>query len=83
VIIGVPREIKRDEYRVAMLPVGVGELVQGGHTVLVEAVAGLGSGLPDHEYLRESAELVSGPEEIFEKADWSSRSRNLRPASFR
>ena len=68
-IIGVPREIKRDEYRVAMLPVGVGELVQTGHTVLVEAGGGLGSGLPDHEYLREGAELVSGPEEIFEKAD--------------
>ena len=48
-IVGVPKEIKQDEYRVAMLPVGVEELVRRGHTVLVEAGAGLGSGLPDHD----------------------------------
>jgi alanine dehydrogenase len=68
-IIGVPKEIKRDEYRVALLPVGAEEFVRGGHTVLVEAGAGLGSGLPDHEYLEQGAELVSGPEEIFARAD--------------
>ena len=45
-IVGVPKEIKRDEYRVAMLPVGVEELVRRGHQVLVEAGAGIGSGLP-------------------------------------
>ena len=43
-IVGVPKEIKQDEYRVAMLPVGVEELVRRGHQVLVEAGAGLGSG---------------------------------------
>ncbi|MEQ8788051.1 MAG: alanine dehydrogenase [Pirellulaceae bacterium] len=68
-IIGVPKEIKRDEYRVAMLPVGVEELVAAGHTVLVEAGAGLGSGLFDHEYLEQGAEMVSGPKEIFSRAD--------------
>ena len=68
-IVGVPKEIKQDEYRVAMLPVGVEELVRRGHKVLVEAGAGLGSGLPDHDYLRPGAELVSGPEEIFARAD--------------
>jgi alanine dehydrogenase len=68
-IMGVPKEIKQDEYRVAMLPVGVEELVRRGHRVLVEAGAGLGSGLADHEYLRQGAELVSGPEEIFAQAD--------------
>ena len=61
-IVGVPREIKLDEYRVAMLPVGVEELVRRGHSVLVEAGAGLGSGIADHDYLRQGAELVSGPE---------------------
>ena len=45
--IGVAKEIKPDEYRVAMLPVGAGELVRAGHRVLVERGAGLGSGLPD------------------------------------
>ncbi len=68
-IIGVPREIKRDEYRVGMLPVGAGELVRAGHHVLIEAGAGLGSGLPDQEYLQEGAELVAQPEEIFARAD--------------
>jgi alanine dehydrogenase len=68
-IVGVPKEIKLDEYRVAMLPVGVEELVRRGHKVLVEAGAGLGSGLPDHDYLRVGAELVSGPAEVFGQAD--------------
>ena len=43
-IVGVPKEIKRDEYRVALLPVGAEELVRAGHTVLVETGAGIGSG---------------------------------------
>ena len=51
-IVGVPKEIKDDEYRVAMLPVGVEELVQRGHKVVVQAGAGLGSGLADHAYLQ-------------------------------
>ena len=67
-IIGVPREIKKDEYRVALLPVGAWELVQQGHEVLVEAGAGLGSGLPDHEYLQAGATLVGTAEEIFGRA---------------
>jgi alanine dehydrogenase len=68
-IVGVPKEVKLDEYRVAMLPVGVEELVRRGHQVLVEAGAGTGSGLADHDYQQEGAELVSGPEEIFARAD--------------
>ena len=68
-IIGVPKEIKRDEYRVAMLPVGVEELVLAGHTVLVQTRAGLGSGLPDSEYLRQGAELVDDAAEIFGRAE--------------
>ncbi|MFP6611721.1 MAG: alanine dehydrogenase [Pirellulales bacterium] len=68
-IVGVPKEIKRDEYRVALLPVGVEELVRAGHQVLVETGAGLGSGLPDHDYLRNGAEMIATPTEIFERAD--------------
>lgn len=68
-IIGVPREIKRDEYRVAMLPVGVEEMVRAGHKVVVEAGAGLGSGLPDHEYLRQGAELAPTAAAVFAQAD--------------
>ncbi len=68
-IVGVPREIKRDEYRVAMLPVGVEEMVRCGHQVLIESGAGLGSGIDDAEYLATKAELVDTAAEIFERAD--------------
>ena len=68
-IVGVPREIKRDEYRVGILPVGVQEFVRAGHRVLVETGAGLGSGLADRDYLERGAELVASPEEIYARAD--------------
>jgi len=68
-IVGVPKEIKQDEYRVAMLPVGVEELTRRGHKVLIEAGAGTGSGLPDQDYLQAGAELIEGPDEIFGRAD--------------
>ena len=68
-IVGVPRETKRDEYRVALLPVGAEELVRAGHTVLVERSAGAGSGLPDEAYTAAGATLVDGPADVFGKAD--------------
>jgi len=68
-IVGVPREIKSDEYRVALLPVGVEELVRHGHRVLIERGAGLGSGIPDESYAIHGAEIVEGPEGIFGEAD--------------
>ena len=68
-IVGVPKEIKRDEYRVAILPVGVEELVRAGHRVLVETGAGAGSGLTDLAYQNSGAELVTSPAEIFARAD--------------
>jgi alanine dehydrogenase len=68
-IIGVPREIKRDEYRVAMLPVGVDELVRAGHQVLFEAGAGLGSGITDQEYVDQGAKIVHSAAEVFAQAE--------------
>ncbi|TWT58114.1 Alanine dehydrogenase [Thalassoglobus neptunius] len=68
-IVGVPREVKEDEYRVGMLPVGVEELTKAGHRVLVERGAGMGSGIPDEQYALEGAEIVSGPEAIFGEAE--------------
>jgi len=68
-IIGVPKETKRDEYRVALLPVGVEELVRAGHRVLVERSAGGGSGLADDAYAGCGATLVDSPEEVFGAAD--------------
>lgn len=58
-IIGVPREIKDHEYRVAMTPGGVQELIQAGHQVLVEAGAGLGSGFADSDYQAVGARMVA------------------------
>ena len=49
-IVGVPKEIKTDEYRVAMIPVGVEELTRAGHQVLIQAGAGQGSGISDEQY---------------------------------
>lgn len=68
-IIGVPKEIKRDEYRVAMLPVGVEELTRAGHQVLIESGAGLGSGLSDEEYEAAGARLVHDADDLFAEAD--------------
>ena len=68
-IVGVPTEVKTDEFRVAMLPVGVEELTQLGHQVVIQSGAGLGSGIADHEYLRAGAMLVSEATEVFGQAD--------------
>jgi alanine dehydrogenase len=68
-LIGVPREIKRDEYRVAMLPVGVEELTAAGHRVQIETGAGVGSGISDAEYAEVGAQIVSSPADIYARAD--------------
>ncbi|MEX0775925.1 MAG: alanine dehydrogenase [Phycisphaeraceae bacterium] len=68
-IIGIPREIKADEYRVAMLPVGVELLVEAGHEVLVEHDAGLGSGYDDARYAAAGARIVGDHGAVFERAD--------------
>jgi alanine dehydrogenase len=67
--IGVPREIKPDEYRVAMLPVGVEELRHAGHTVLVESGAGQGSGIADAEYHSAGGTILVDAAEIWAAAD--------------
>lgn len=67
-IVGVPKEIKAHEYRVGMLPVGVEELVRAGHRVLVEAGAGLGSGILDQHYADVGAELTTDAARIWEEA---------------
>ena len=61
-IIGVPKEVKIQEYRVAIVPGGVKELVEAGHEVLIEAGAGVGSGFSDQEYMLSGARIVSTKE---------------------
>ncbi len=68
-IVGVPREIKPDEYRVAMLPSGVEELAQAGHTVLIQTGAGLGSGISDQQYAVSGATIVDSAADVYGTAD--------------
>jgi len=63
--IGVPKEVKADEYRVAMLPVGVEVLTHDGHRVVVESGAGVGSGITDDEYRKAGATVVESVEEVY------------------
>jgi len=68
-IIGVPKEIKEQEQRVALLPSGTTQLTKHGHSVLVETNAGLGSGYPDQDYVKAGAEIVEQAKEVFARAD--------------
>lgn len=67
--VGVPKEIKSDENRVALVPAGAEALVRHGHEVLVERGAGLGSGFSDEAYEAAGAELVRGADEVWARAD--------------
>jgi alanine dehydrogenase len=68
-LVGVPKEIKDNEFRVGMTPAAVAELVHHGHQVIVEKNAGVGSGSADEEYARAGAELLATPKEIFARAE--------------
>jgi alanine dehydrogenase len=67
--IGVPKEVKEQEQRVALVPSAAEQLVRRGHSVLVEKGAGLGSGYPDEEYVKAGAEIVDQAKEVFARAD--------------
>ena len=68
-IIGLPREIKSQEYRVALVPSGAYQLIKHGHRVLVERGAGAGSGYPDDDYTQAGATLVDAHAAVFGEAD--------------
>src|SRR5690606_41615195 len=68
-IVGIPKEIKNHENRVALTASGVFELKQFGHRVLVEQGAGKGSGISDAEYESAGAEIVTDPHDVWNEAD--------------
>src|SRR6266700_3052601 len=68
-IIGVPKEIKEQEQRVALLPSAANQLSRRGHLVTVEKNAGVGSGYPDEEYIKAGAEIFDQAKEVFARAD--------------
>src|SRR3954452_12095779 len=67
--VGVPKEVKNHEYRVALTPIGVHELVQHGHEVYVERQAGIGSQIPDEEYVAEEAKILDSADDVWGTAD--------------
>ena len=81
-IIGVPKEIKPQEHRVALLPSAAYQLTRHGHTVLVEVGAGVGSGYPDEEYVAAGAETVSRHESLFERAEFIVKVKEPLPSEY-
>ncbi len=81
-IIGVPKEIKVQEYRVALLPSGAYQLIKRGHTVIVERGAGVGAGYPDAEYESAGAKMVATHEEVFAAADLIIKVKEPLPAEY-
>ena len=81
-IIGVPKENKEQEQRVALLPFAANQLTRRGHSVLVEKNAGLGSGYPDEEYIKAGAKMVDATKEVFARADLIVKVKEPLPAEF-
>lgn len=81
-IIGVPKEIKNNEYRVAMVPSGVHDLIENEHKVLVEKSAGVGSGISDREYLKAGAEIKSSAEEVFRESEMIVKVKEPLPVEY-
>lgn len=81
-IVGVPREVMEAEYRVAMTPVGVRELVRGGHRVLVERGAGEGSSIPDEAFIRAGATIVADAGTAWGDADLVLKVKEPQPDEF-
>jgi alanine dehydrogenase len=82
VIVGIPKEVKDNEYRVAATPEGVRELVDAGHTVLIEEDAGLGSGLREDRYKRAGAQFVSSAEDVWRGANMVLKVKEPQPSEY-
>jgi alanine dehydrogenase len=82
VIVGIPREVKDNEYRVAATPEGVRELVDAGHTVLLEEGAGAGSSLPAERYKRSGAQFLDSADDVWREADMILKVKEPVPDEF-
>jgi alanine dehydrogenase len=80
--VGVPKEIKEQEHRVALLPSGVHQLTKKGHQVLVERGAGVGSGYSDEEYLAAGARLIDEHEAVFAEAELIVKVKEPLPSEY-
>ena len=82
-IIGVLKEIKPNEYRVAATPAAVGEIVARGHKVLVQKDAGLGSGFTNEEYAAAGAEILETAEQVYTQADLFYKVKEMFPEEWK
>lgn len=81
-IIGVPKEIKNNENRVALTPAGVEAFCKAGHKVVIENNAGVGSGISNEEYTAVGAEILAAPSEVFARADMIMKVKEPQPSEY-
>jgi alanine dehydrogenase len=81
-IVGVPREIKTEENRVAVTPTGVSGFVARGHKVIVEHRAGAGSGIPDEAYRAAGAEIADSAKDVWERSDFIMKVKEPQASEF-
>src|SRR5579871_2862664 len=81
-IIGIPKEIKEDEYRVGLLPSAAYQLIKRGHEVLVERGAGAGAGYPDSDYEHAGAKLLSDHRAVYEQAGLVVKVKEPQPSEY-
>lgn len=80
--IGLPKERKENEYRVAIIPSNVGRLVDAGHDVYVEHDAGKAAGFSDEMYLEKGARILSSEEEVFKTCELIIKVKEILPSEF-
>jgi alanine dehydrogenase len=81
-IVGVPKEVKTDEYRAALIPIGAEELTRAGHTVVVQAGLGQGIGISDDQYAESGAEIVGDAGSVWKRADMVIKVKEPLPAEW-
>lgn len=81
-VIGIPKEIKDNEYRVAAVPSGVRALKAAGHHILIEKGAGAGSSIPDEEYISAGAEALDSPDEVYNRAEFIVKVKEPLPEEY-
>ncbi|ANB60518.1 alanine dehydrogenase [Anoxybacteroides amylolyticum] len=81
-IIGVPKEIKNNENRVAITPAGVMSFVQAGHTVIIEKDAGIGSGFTNDDYIKAGAQIIDSAKDVWAQADMVMKVKEPLPSEY-
>ena len=81
-IIGVPKEVKVNEYRIALVPAGVAQMTAAGHEVMIEKGAGVGSGLEDDEYIAAGAQIIETADEVWTRAQMVMKVKEPLPSEF-